>query len=544
MLSSISGDSYPVLLHRYKDLKDEQLDEIEDLCDKCLQGTLQSSALPLVSGLGLGFGIAAFSGMPLCGAIAGAYFVYSAIATAKRKGQEAEYIKDKGIIAHCLPEEDLIHYAEIVGVQAVLDEAKNAYRDGQPMTSAARLLLKEMGETPTRRTVRNFMTELKKLDEVPDEERTPLLDASPVLAIAPATCGYFNAKTGEGSYILDAVMKSPGISRLMIGWQRTGKSYFAAVASRELAARGWKIYHVNLASYGTEDSYYWEHATRSVVGDLASITDESEAKALIERAIDCLNDFWAQENAIMVCDEITYMGSRFGQWEDEVNEFLCLVAGRISALTSSGMKRVKAIWALCPELVSGSLKGPAKAIKSLELMLFAIAPERKVDWQGQEISFSHAVYKQVAYNFDGLSMPTAEQIQLCHDHEIDRICYLNGEWLPVGDLPTLEPPPIPDTPSALARAWGGVNVHEVLALGLAETFFPGSVDPAIALMDEIPDEDRKEALKIAYQWAMERQQSGQEITKSDFLNRAKNDRQSPYLKLNRQQVWDELQALL
>jgi hypothetical protein len=246
----------------------------------------------------------------------------------------------------------------------------------------------------------------------------------------------------------------------------------------------------------------------------------------------------------MVCDEISYMGSRFGQWEDEVNEFLCLVAGRISALTSSGMKRVKAIWALCPELVSGSLKGPAKAIKSLELMLFAIAPERKVEWQGQEISFSHGVYKQVAYNFDGLSMPTTEQIQLCHEHEIDRICYLNGEWLPVGDLPPLEPPPIPDTPNALARAWGGVNVHEVLALGLAETFFPGSVDPAIALMDEIPDEDRKEALKIAYQWAMERQQSGQEITKSDFLNRAKNDRQSPYLKLNRQQVWDELQALL
>jgi hypothetical protein len=544
MLSTISGDSYPVLLRRYKSLKDDQLNEIEDLCDKCLQGTLQSSALPLVSGLGLGFGIAAFSGMPLCGAIAGAYFIYSAVDTARRKGAEAEYIKDKGIIAHCLPESDLVHYAEIVGIQSVLDEAKTAYRDGQPMTSAARSLLKEMGETPTRRTVRNFVTELKALDALPDEEKTPLLDASPPAAIEPSGSNYFNAKTGEGSFVLNALMKSPGISRLMIGGQRTGKSYLAAVASRELAARGWKIYHVNLASYGTEDSYYWEHCTRSVVGDLASITDEAEAKALLEKAIDCLNQFWAEENAVMVCDEITYVGSRFGRWDDEVNEYLCLVAGRISALTSTGMKRVKAIWALCPELVSGSLKGPAKAIKSLDLMLFAIAPGRTAEWQGQEISFNQSVYAQVAHNFDNVTMPTDEQIQLCNDHAIDRICYLNGEWLPVGDLPKLEPTAIPDTPTALARAWGGANVDEVLAMGLAEAFFPGSCDPAVALMDEIPEEDRKEALKIAYQWAMERQRSGQEITKSDFLNRAKNDRNCQYLKLNRQQVWDDLNALL
>ena len=177
-------------------------------------------------------------------------------------------------------------------------------------------------------------------------------------------------------------------------------------------------------------------------------------------------------------------------------------------------------------------------------MLFAIAPGRTAEWNGQEISFSHSVFKQVAYNFDDVQMPTEEQIQLCTQHEIDRICWMNGEWLPVGDLPTLEPPPIPDTPDALARAWGGVNVHEVLALGLAETFFPGSCDPAIALLEEIPDEDRKDALKIAYQWALDRQQSGQEVTKSDFLNRAKNDRNSQYLKLNRNQVWDELQALL
>lgn len=543
MLSTISGESYPVLLRRYSNLKDEQLDEIEDLCDRQLQGTLQSSALPLMSGLGLGFGIAAFSGMPVIGAIAGAYFVYSAIDTARRKGSEAEYIKDKGVIAHCLPESDLIHYTEIVGIKSVIEEVKTAYRDGQPMTSSARALLKGLNETPTRRTVANFIAEMKALESVPDEVETPLLDAATATAIAPSTCGYFNDKTGEGSIALDLVMRSPGVSRIMPGKQRTGKSYFAAVASRELAKLGWKTYHINLASYGTEDSYYWEHATRSVVGDLASITDKAEAKALIEQAIDCLNEWWSQEHAIMIFDEITYTGSKYGVWTSEMNELLTLVSGRISALTSSGMKRIKSIWALCPEMVAGSLEGPAKAIKSLDLMFFSIAPDRKVEWNGQEITFNKELFDQVRHNFS-IEMPTAEQVQLCNEHEIDRICYLNGEWLPIGDLPKLEPPAIPDTPTALARAWGGANVHEIMALGLAETFFPGSCDPAIALLEEIPEEDRKEALKIAYQWAMERQQSGQEITKTDFLNRAKNERKSDYLKLNRQQLWEELQALL
>jgi hypothetical protein len=79
---------------------------------------------------------------------------------------------------------------------------------------------------------------------------------------------------------------------------------------------------------------------------------------------------------------------------------------------------------------------------------------------------------------------------------------------------------------------------------MLEALIPGSCDPVGALLDEIPDDDKKEALKIAYQWAIDRQQSGQEITKSDFLNRAKNDRNCQYLKLNRNHIWDELQALL
>ena len=546
MLSSISDD-YPVLLRRHESQTDENLDKIEDLADEVLKGALQSSTLPLLSGLGVGFGVAAISGVPFIGAIASSYFIYSAVSTAKRKGEQAEYIKDSGIIAHCLKEPELVRYAEIVGLQVCLDEIKTAYRDGQPLTAAARKFLKAMGETVTRRTISSFMAELKKLDEVADEEKTLLIDAADeVLAISPAVDSYFNETTGEGSFVLDSLMKSPGISRLFVGGQRTGKSYAAAVATRELAAKGWKTYHVNLASYGTEDSYYWNHATRSVVGDLPSITDPDEASKLIEAAIECLNDFWAQDKAVMICDEISYVGSKFGRWEDEVNEYLCLVAGRISALTSSGMKRTKAIWALCPDLVSGSLKGPAKAVKLLDLMLFAIAPGRSVEWEGQEISFNTALYGQVAHNFQGLSMPTAEQTALCSQHDIDRICFMNGEWLPVGELPKIAPAVvvIPDTPAALARAWGGANPYDVLTQGIAQMLLTQEIDPAIDLINELDEPDRKEALLIAYQWSLSRRESVTEITKTDFLNRAKNDRKCEYLKLNRNQIWEDLQVLL
>ncbi len=549
MLSSISGDSFPVLLQRHHEQSDDNLDKIEDMADEVLKGALQSSALPLMSGLGVGFTIAAISGVPIIGAIASSYFIYSAVATAKRKGTEAEYIKDSGILAHCLKEHELVRYAEIIGLNACMDEIKTAYRDGQPITAAARKMIKASNETLTRRTISSFMAELKKLDSIPDDKQTLLLDAAPqVETIAPASVpdSYFNAKTGEGSFLLDAVLKSPGISRLMIGGQRTGKSYFAAVASQLLASLGWKIYHINLASYGTEDGYYWNHTTKSVIGDLASITDETEAKTLIESAIECLNEFWAEEKAILIADEVSYIGSKFGMWQDAANEYLCLLAGRISALTSTGMKRAKSIWALCPELVSGSLKGPAKAVKSLDLMLFAIAPGRTVEWEGQEISFNKSLYGQVAYNFDGVSMPTDEQVSLCAAHKIDRICMINSEWIPVGELPALTAPPpkIPDSPAAVLRAWGGANPYEVLTHGLATMLLTENSDPAIDLINEIEESDKKEALTIAYNWASSRRDKGTETTRTDFLNRARAEKKSHYLRDNRDEIWDELQALL
>jgi len=532
MLTQISNGNTPRLISRYESLDDEKLDAIEELADQSLANTIKSSALPLVFGLSIGAGVAALSGAPIMGAIAGSYFIYTAISSAFQKGKEAEYLKTQGLLAHTLPESQLVQYAEIVGPDAVADEISDAYRDGEQITSAARKFLIAMGRTPQRRTISSFMEELKKLNLIED--------LTTETAETPETT-YFNPQTGEGSCLLDAVVKSPGISRLFIGGQRTGKSYFAAAASRELSNQGWKVFHINLASYGDEDSYYWQHATRSVTGDLASITDESAAVELIESAIACCNEFWNEEKAILIADEITYAGSKFGVWEKPAAGYLNLIAGRISALTSTGMKRQKAIWALCPELVSGALKGPAKAIKSLQLILFAIAPGREVIWNDQSITFNPELYAQVSANFT-ITMPTDEQVGLCNAHAIDRICFIDGTWIPVGTLPILEPQVIPASPNALLNIWKAATPTEVFAQAFTAAFEPES--PAIALINEIEEPDRKEAMMIAYQWALSKSESSGEVRRADFINRAKNERNCKYLKLNRNQIWDELEALI
>lgn len=126
MLTQISGDRVPLLLHRYSSLSDDKLDKIEDIADDTLKGAVSSSALPLLTGLGVGFGVAGFSGMPIVGLAAAGYFLYSAVNGAIKKGQDAEYIKDAGLIAHALNETALVRYAEIVGPTAAVDEILQA----------------------------------------------------------------------------------------------------------------------------------------------------------------------------------------------------------------------------------------------------------------------------------------------------------------------------------------------------------------------------------------------------------------------------------
>jgi len=104
---------------------------------------------------------------------------------------------------------------------------------------------------------------------------------------------------------------------------------------------------------------------------------------------------------------------------------------QIACLASTGTKRAQAIWTLSPDFVAGALSQQTKAVKSLALVFVAIAPGRSVDWNGNRIGFHAESFGNVQRNFPVLTMPSSHA-------GCDRICFVDGRWWPVGELPSLE----------------------------------------------------------------------------------------------------------
>jgi hypothetical protein len=161
MLHQISGKEYPRLLQRYAKLSSDKLDKLESLADQYLEGSIKSSALPLFSGVSLGLVIGSVSSLPALGIMAGSGLVYSALSNAFQRSMNAEYIKDMGMLAPFLKEADLVTYADLVGVEAVLMEISQAYDDRQKVSPTARRLMRKIGHPLQRRTIARYVETLK-----------------------------------------------------------------------------------------------------------------------------------------------------------------------------------------------------------------------------------------------------------------------------------------------------------------------------------------------------------------------------------------------
>lgn len=69
-------------------------------------------------------------------------------------------------------------------------------------------------------------------------------------------------------------------------------------------------------------------------------------------------------------------------------------------------------------------------------------------------------------------------------------------------------------------------------------------DPTLKRILEEPNLEKRNALAIAYKWAKNRLQKGEEVTRESFKNRANAERRSEYLKQNIPEIWEALQPLL
>jgi len=107
-----------------------------------------------------------------------------------------------------------------------------------------------------------------------------------------------------------------------------------------------------------------------------------------------------------------------------------IIADKITTLSSSGKKRMQAIWTIAPEFVAGSLTQDAKAVKKLKLCYVSVNPDASIDWQGQTIGFDWELFSQIKANYtitDPIGVPSQE-----------RVCFIGSDWVPVGKLPDLK----------------------------------------------------------------------------------------------------------
>lgn len=228
------------------------------------------------------------------------------------------------------------------------------------------------------------------------------------------------------------ILSNPMESRAFFGAQRTGKSYFCAAATAAIAKRdNTNVFHLNLHSFGDEDSYYWLHA-ESIAVDMAMM-DHQQAKVVVQSATRLVEKFFRTPNSILVFDEWTILGAINSRHKDLVATLFGFVADKIAVLTSSGKKRRQAIWAISPNFVAANLTQSAKAIKSLNLTYLSIPPGMTIDWNGQAIGCSHELFNQLNVNYSVAPLPFVGEF------ECERIACIDAEWIPLGDVPPLEP---------------------------------------------------------------------------------------------------------
>ena len=539
MLSSISTDRIPRLIQKYSKLSNDKLDKIEDIADEALSGVVSSSAFPLVSGLAIGFGISSVSGIPIIGAVAGFYFVYSAVDGALQKGKEAEYIKDVGVLAHALKEPELVRYGEIIGPDAAVSEILQAYQDGQTITTAARKLCIAMGKTPKRRSIATFLEDIKQLQTLPDVAYSTADALAATPTIAGGTCQIPTAVDDMVNPVRSSYIAAP---------PRTGKGVLIA-----LAMSAYKRRHPTGALYtytpkqDPKESWYWEASDQHFNPDL----DQNPTRAA--QSLYAMIRHWQSLPSsptapiLFVFDELSTTLSRLkpvkmseiddGLFADDTRPFPVWLMDFLIHEASMRQSVDRFVWVLTPLATVSESGVSASALKSLRNYTLAsrenlkFADGGKASFSAPKITSDHSLlsrYKTIAYSHDSqiwLPIPTVSAEELAkRSASVTKL----KMW---GDIPLA---------TDERMQWGAATATEVFTRAYLETF----LDPAIAIIEAIPDTDKQEALMIAYQWSIARRESVGEINKNDFMNRAKNDRKSEYLRENREEIWDDLQELL
>jgi hypothetical protein len=232
---------------------------------------------------------------------------------------------------------------------------------------------------------------------------------------------------------LSVLLANPYQNRLIFGGQRTGKSFLAAIATRYLASKGIKVFHLNLSHTRTsegrdEDAEYWQHATASIRFDLGAL-DSATAKQVIEASIKMVRDFWAQTGAILVVDEAPAQAAVSNMHRGLLEPLNAAIASLSSQCNSTGVKRGKSIWAIGPEFIAANMVQHGKSFcKTGSLTHVFIHPASQSEWNGQRLVFDTSLFKQLTTNFQTAILDPGNA-ELC-----DRAVQIEGRFYSLDGL--------------------------------------------------------------------------------------------------------------
>jgi hypothetical protein len=273
--------------------------------------------------------------------------------------------------------------------------------------------------------------------------QTPMISAIPV-AVSPVAVEAVQEDSRPEAIApqdgpLSILLANPYQNRLVFGEQRTGKSFLVAIATRYLASKSIKTYHLNLSHTKTsegrdEDAEYWQHATESIRCDLGAL-GSATASSIIDKAIKMVQTFWAQTGAILVVDEGPAQAATSNMHRGLLEPLNALIASLSSQCNSTGVKRGKSIWAIGPEFIAANMTQHGKSFcKTSSLVHVFIHPASQSEWNGQRLVFDTGLFKQLSTNFQGAILETASAEFCDRAAQIEGCFYsLDGLTLPDWD---------------------------------------------------------------------------------------------------------------
>ncbi|NEO59267.1 MAG: hypothetical protein F6J98_02205 [Moorea sp. SIO4G2] len=208
----------------------------------------------------------------------------------------------------------------------------------------------------------------------------------------------------------------------VVGQQRSGKSRMVALASRQKAAEGYRVYMVNLAAKKIDQDGRWDHCYWKVEVDIGLLRTDPAQEA-VDEARDLIEDYLHYEGRkILIVDEWMSVASKANKHRKILIPFVEDCNQVVNVAISTGIGQGICVVFICPYFAAKGLQDNATIVSQLRLiMTFINKGEEIPDQNGNPLTYQSGIAKGIQRNFpdqyvelpDGV--PSANKRVYCAD---------------------------------------------------------------------------------------------------------------------------------